>query len=606
MINFKKISIEGFTSIVEPFTLELDKGGLNIIRGKVGSGKTTIPNALTWALYGQSLKLKSSIETWEELRPENYRGVKVNVELEKEGDIYNIIRCKSFKGNITVGHKTKMKGANNIMVLKNGELVGGKGKVLAQKEIQSIIGYSFELFKNSIVFGQKMKRIIEETGPEKKKVFEEAFDVGFVEMAKDNTNAEKGKLVNLKKDFIHDLEVVDERISKYQRSYEFALENETNFNDNINNNLKEYKDNIKETKAELNELLQENNKLVNIEKLEATKKTLENELKVITTNNNLFINSEADIFETQRSIKKLEGERKVGFELCPTCGGKLNRDKAKDMGSKLLNKLKEKKQSLKELEKIYMGIEHIDISPTKKNLEAIVDKISQAKATNKYVENSTNRIKRFEERIQLYNDKIEELRSRKLKVKSLLYDKLTRKLNKESRSIKRKLDKIEKEIEIKNWLINDPLSSNGLKAYIFDSLLGNINDRLDSYEPILGFQIEFGIDLDSHRKDFYQAIMKDNIVIAYEDLSGGQQQLVNTAVAFAIHDVISSMRPLNILFLDEPFESLDADYIDVVSELVYEKSKDKTLYLITHHQSFTATNTNDIHVTQINGHTQIN
>ena len=309
MINFKKISIEGFTSIVEPFTLELDKGGLNIIRGKVGSGKTTIPNALTWALYGQSLKLKSSIETWEELRPENYRGVKVNVELEKEGDIYNIIRCKSFKGNITVGHKTKMKGANNIMVLKNGELVGGKGKALAQKEIQSIIGYSFELFKNSIVFGQKMKRIIEETGPEKKKVFEEAFDVGFVEMAKDNTNAEKGKLVNLKKDFIHDLEVVDERISKYQRSYEFALENESNFNDNNSKNLKEYQDNIKETKAELNELLQENNKLVNIEELEVVKNKLNKEINKINANNILFKNSEEAIFETQAKIAKLEQKR---------------------------------------------------------------------------------------------------------------------------------------------------------------------------------------------------------------------------------------------------------------------------------------------------------
>lgn len=605
MINFIKISAEGFTSIVEPFEFELDRGGLNIIRGKVGSGKTTIPNILTWGLYGQSLKNKSSIETWEELRTDKYRGTKVNIEFEKEGSIYNIIRCKNFKGNITVGHKTKMKGSNNIIILKDNELIDCKGKVLAQKAIDSILGYSFELFKNSIVFGQKMKRIIEETGPEKKKVFEEAFDVGFVEMAKENTNDEKKKLVDLKKDLEHDLEIVDERISKHQRSYDFALENEQNFNIHVDEKVKEYTNNIKETEVELKELQEENNKLINIEELELVKKQLiKKRDKGIATNDN-YVKLRSNIKDIRGQIENIANARKEGFSECPTCGGKLNIFKAKNLNNDNLKRGKELDAELKMYEGLFKAAEFINLEDITKTIEYINDKISQARATNKYVENSKNRTKRLEEKLERLRSSLEGAKSLRLKIKSLLYEKLANKLTQESRKIKRKIDKITKEVEIKNWLINDPLSSNGLKAYIFDSLLGDINDRLDTYEPILGFQIEFGIDLESHRKDFYQAIMKDNIVIAYEDLSGGQQQLVNTAVAFAIHDVISSMKPLNILFLDEPFESLDADYIDVVSELVYEKSKDKTLYLITHHQSFTATNTNDIHVTRVNGQSKI-
>ena len=606
MINFKNINIEGFTSIVEPSTFELDRGdSLNIIRGKVGAGKTTIPNALTWALFGQTLKVKSSIEPWEELRGENYRGTKVTVEFEKDGLTYQVIRCKNFKGNITVGKKVKMKGSSNTILLLEGALIEGKGKVNTQQNINKVLGYSFELFKNSIVFGQKMKRIIEETGPEKKKIFDEAFEVGFIEKAKDNTNSERQKLIGLRKDIEHNIEIVDERLSKYQSNLEFALENESNFDINKNERLKEYSDNIKETKAELKELKKENIKVIDINTLELTKKHIEKELNKSTISNDNFFKLERNITNIQSDISYHEQQRKLGFESCPTCGGKLNKAKASEMNDDSLSKIRKLEKTLFVLKKEYMAIEHIDISKLKRQVEKINDQISEAKANNRYAETYENRLTKLNNRIKSYEEKIDEINDRKLKIKSTLYEKLRNKLINESRKLNKQQRRINKEIEIKDWLINDPLSNNGLKAYIFDSLLNNVNEKLNNYEPILGFQVEFGIDLKSHRKDFYQLIMKEGILISYEDLSGGQQQLVNTAVAFAIHDVISQLRPMNIIFLDEPFESLDVDTIEVVSELVYEKSKDKSLYLITHHQSFSPTNANEIYITNIDGKTQI-
>ena len=60
--------------------------------------------------------------------------------------------------------------------------------------------------------------------------------------------------------------------------------------------------------------------------------------------------------------------------------------------------------------------------------------------------------------------------------------------------------------------------------------------------------------------------------------------------------VISDLRPVNIMFLDEPFESLGNDEIEIVADLVQEKARDKSLFLITHHQSFNPINVNDITV----------
>ena len=53
----------------------------------------------------------------------------------------------------------------------------------------------------------------------------------------------------------------------------------------------------------------------------------------------------------------------------------------------------------------------------------------------------------------------------------------------------------ELELENYNWLINDPLGNNGIKAYLFDSSLDMLNRTLDKYSQVLGFRIEFNIDL---------------------------------------------------------------------------------------------------------------
>lgn len=46
------------------------------------------------------------------------------------------------------------------------------------------MGSSFRLFKNTITFGQRLQRIAESSGPDKKALFEEAFEIGYITVAK--------------------------------------------------------------------------------------------------------------------------------------------------------------------------------------------------------------------------------------------------------------------------------------------------------------------------------------------------------------------------------------------------------------------------------------
>ena len=146
MINFIDVEIEGFGSIVKPIKFQLDLGNtLSVIRGDVGSGKTSVPSALCWALFGKHLKEKASIETWDELKPDNFRGTKVVVNFTKGNTRYSVIRCKSFKGKITVGKNLKTNGSSNLFFLVDGELEkDSKGKINTQENIEKLLGYSFE------------------------------------------------------------------------------------------------------------------------------------------------------------------------------------------------------------------------------------------------------------------------------------------------------------------------------------------------------------------------------------------------------------------------------------------------------------------------------
>lgn len=598
MINFKEIEIEGFGSIVKPTKFTLDLGNtLSVIRGDVGSGKTSIPAALCWALFGKHIKEKASIETWEEIKPINYRGTKVVVTFEKDGINYSVIRCKSFKGKITVGKNTKTNGSSNLFFLIGGELENeSKGKVNTQENIEKVLGYSFDLFKNSIVFGQKMKRIIEESGPNKKKVFEEAFEVGFIEEAKSNTIAEKDKLQNTVNTLTSEIDKLQDKIDNKDELLENALENEKNFETNKQKRLKDIEDDLQEVIKDLKHYNKQNNDYKFDKSLQSKIDNNLKELQNAKKNNQYIIELEKEIYEIQLDISKHEKVINKKPKLCPSCNQPLSDKGYKSMVASAKAAIDILKGNKTDISKQLLKLKTINILPIENELENLKRKQILQNNNKAEVERVKTKLSSLTVKKNKLESEIKLVKKETIKVKSKVYRKQIKRFEKKLKKLKKENESLVKSLEIKQWLINDPLSNNGLKAYMFDNLLSKVNDRLDDYSKILGFQVEFGIDLETHRKDFYQAIMKEGIIIPYEDLSGGQKQLVDTSVAFAIHDVISELRPTNIMFMDEPFESLGVNEIEVVAELVQEKSKDKSLFLITHHQSFNPINVNEISV----------
>lgn len=617
MVKVNSVTAEGFGSLIKQITFQLDLEGLNIIRGRVGSGKTSIPSSLYWGFYGKSLKKGSSIETWEELRTKEYKGTMVRIDFNIGKNHYQIIRCISYKGKIMpASYKGKNpNGGSGLWLIVNGERDTEKNKIVIQKKIIDILGYSPELFINSIIYGQRLKRIIEESGPNKKKLFDEAFETMFIDKAKNKAEAERKDLESLLRTNRTKEESKVQSLEKLSRAYDDMVSYEESFEKDKKKKLKELKEEIVEYEESKNKTIAKLKKIPSTNTSHLEDGLDEVELKYHKAQEEIdkFDSIETNMSKVTQEMEENRGKRAtlVISKECPSCSQPLEYGKR----TKLVETYKEEYAQLasanKKLEKLRDAIDYKKLNKKlaklKEQRKEIKTSILSIKSNVELKNTLESHIREYERKQKKATDKWDKINDSVLEKKSDEHQINIITLRESISVVSQYSIALEKELDLYNWLIKDPLSNSGIKAYIFNSLLSKVNDNLTRYSEILGFRVEFGIDMGTAAKDFYQVIYKDDIIINYPDLSGGQKQLVDTAIALAIHEVIASVRPINILFLDEPFEGLDNDTIDVISDIISYKAQGRSLYLITHHSSFNPTNSNTIYFSlDKNSATEIN
>lgn len=177
-IKFKYMEVEGFRSLVDQTKFNLDRPGLNLIKGVNGAGKTTLFEALVWCLYGANLKgtVSAKVSSWKEVRGKNYKGTAVIVVFEVDGDEYSIYRTVKYgvQGDV-------------LEVTKGVEVIDAKDKKDAQAYINTLLGMDFKVFMNSFMFGQRMTRMVEATSADNRKLFEDLFDMDWIQALKEKT-----------------------------------------------------------------------------------------------------------------------------------------------------------------------------------------------------------------------------------------------------------------------------------------------------------------------------------------------------------------------------------------------------------------------------------
>lgn len=569
MIQFGNIIIEGFCSI--PY-LELNLGskGITVIRGATGEGKTTILSALVWGAYGKNLKGKSDVNTWEKYRPKNYNGTKVEIYFGKDGKTHKITRCLKYKGEVNGAN-----GKDRLIYEIDAVEVSEKNKGEIQALINADLGMSYSLFMNSILFGQGMKRLIQESSSDKKDLFEEIFELEYISKARDIA---KGYYTEALREY-------DEISQKYSSS--------------------------KEKKQSIQRMLDDLKKQANHVKndLSSRVKVLEKKLSLLAK-----AKKENELKETVTYKNRIEQRIQ----------------EARDNQKELLNKINDAKKKTRVSLEEFIGV--IIKLLKRGDIKNSLKRLMEVKKAFGDIERLQDKCSKLADKISNYRDKLEELRDQeyeankvqrdidltKAEIKKLLSEKkagvnmgLIKKYKTQLSTLSDKLQAIESEMEEKRakvdnykWVMDDPLGNRGIKAFLFESSLDILNETLESYSEVLGFSILFYVDIQGVKKDFNTQIIMDGIEVSYEELSGGQKTLVNIAMAFAMNEVMTKAKGINIAFLDEVFENLSSEYVDLVIGLIRKIYKDKTLYLISHQESLPIPNARVLTVTRERGLSQ--
>lgn len=552
MIQFGNIIIEGFCSI--PYLeLNLGSNGITVIRGATGEGKTTILSALVWGVYGKNLKGKSDVNTWEKYRPKNYNGTKVEIYFGKDGKTHRITRCLKYKGEVNGA-----KGKDRLIYEIDAVEVSEKNKGEIQALINADLGMSYSLFMNSILFGQGMKRLIQESSSDKKDLFEEIFELEYISKARDIA---KGYYTEALREY-------NEISQKYSSS--------------------------KEKKQSIQRMLDDLKKQANHVKndLSSRVKVLEKKLSLLAK-----AKKENELKETVTYKNRIEQRIQ----------------EARDNQKELLNKINDAKKKTRVSLEEFIGV--IIKLLKRGDIKNSLKRLMEVKKAFGDIERLQDKCSKLADKISNYRDKLEELRDQEyeankvqrdidlthVEIKKLLSEKragvnpgLIKKYKTQLSTISDKLQSIESEMEEKRakvdnykWVMDDPLGNRGIKAFLFESSLDILNETLESYSEVLGFSILFYVDIQGVKKDFNTQIIMDGIEVSYEELSGGQKTLVNIAMVLAMNSMIRRNCRINVLFLDEVFEGLDREYCDTVSKLLERISitEKLTVFMVTHQES---------------------
>jgi DNA repair exonuclease SbcCD ATPase subunit len=599
MIKFRRLKVEGFGSIREA-EFEFRDNGITLIKGNNGTGKSSLINPIVWVLYGNLLKSNSSVETWEHKRLPDYKGLKIELTLEdKEGKEHTITRCKNYSGKVDGA-----KGMNRLILSSSNK---NKTKEVQDDILDILNNMPLELFSQSIIFGQKVKSLVEEKGASRKKLLEHCLNFDMIQEAIEKIKTENGHITNLyDKTYngytksLSELEILLHQIENVDIKYKSKLELYEKQVELYNKSIKNLSKKPESVKPLIKEIESLNKSLSNISLEEIDRYTKElNQLKKDLSDKNL------ELAKSIHSDKKQIDEYSKGF-VCDICGQdttKFNKDKVKTLKKNVDTLMNQQAEIVNQINNNQLQLDKLLNKKVEYNSIERKIKDLEAEVKSKSFDNS-DEIKRINEELKLLvkpekPDKIVLLETKE-------------NLKKDIKIVEKTLKKLKRKQKINEWLLKEPLSNKGLKSYLFDNLLmGKINKYISNYTFDMPFDILFKVDHESGNKDVVIEILQQwgeeqAMPVMYDDLSGGQKQIINVITLLAIHDLVAEVNPFNCMILDEIFESLDSNNIELVSSLLEKKARNYEVFIITHHLGFNPTNVKVINtILDENGLTKI-
>ena len=516
----------------------------NLIVGTNGAGKSTILDALTFALFNKPFR---KINKAQLVNATNERECMVEVEFSINSRDY-IIR-RGIKPNV-------------FDIEVNGVALNKEADDRSMQRIleETILKLNYKSFTQIVILGSStFVPFMQLTGAIRRDVIEDLLDIRIFS-AMNNIIREQ---IKEQKQQIKSLDLKKENISdKLQMQKKFIGEIEKQSYEQIDVN----KDKMKvlgienDTHIEHNDLLESN-----IEDIVKEQEEVTDACNKLVKLNNL----KGKISQKVASITK-EHKFFTQNTVCPTCDQNIEE-------SFRLNRIDDVQNKAKELKRGFVDLE--ETIKLEENRERHFNKLSKeiTKLNNDISQNNT-RISVNQKQIRQLENEVQTI-TEQLKNRNIEHEKLA--------EFKTNLKKTEEELATKKEEIiyhdfaYSLLKDDGVKTKIIKKYLPFINQQVNRYLQLMEFYINFKLN-EEFSESIESPIHED---FSYSSFSEGEKMRIDLALLFTWREVarVKNSVNTNLLIMDEVFDSsLDSMGTDEFLKIIRFIIKDANIFVISH------------------------
>ena len=564
MITFEKIRWKNFLSTGNHFTeLALNTNSTTLIVGTNGAGKSTVLDALCFALYGKPFR---KINKPQLVNSTNEKDCNVEVEFSIGSVNWKVVR--GIKPNV-------------FEIWRNGEVLDQKAAAVEQQKWleQNVLKMNYKSFTQIVILGSStFVPFMQLSAQNRRDVIEDLLDIRIF-----------STMNNVLKDRIRSLKDEVKVLDLKKESLNEKVDMQKNFIDELENRSKK---NIKDKELKIGKLLCEENTYM------GSNEELERKLKDLNENLNEYTGAK----EKLRTLGNLKGKisNKVSTitkehkfftqnTVCPTCNQDIEESFRINRINDAQDKAKELQSGFQELEEAINREEERERQFTilSKEITSLTHGISK---NNTQISGCQRQIRDLESEIQRITEQLANRNIENEKLESL------------NENLKTTYDNLAQRKDTINYhdFSYSLLKDGGVKSKIIKKYLPLINQQVNRYLQMMDFYINFTLD-EEFNETVQSPIHED---FSYASFSEGEKMRIDLALLFTWREVarIKNSVNTNLLIMDEVFDSsLDGFGTEEFLKIIRFVIQDANVFVISHKQGMEDRFDNSIRFEKIKG-----
>jgi DNA repair exonuclease SbcCD ATPase subunit len=543
MILFKKLRWKNVLSTGNVFTeIDLNKSNTTLIVGENGAGKSTILDALTFALFNKPFRKINKPQLMNSITEKN---LVVEIEFSISNNEYKIIR--GIKPGIFEVHK-------------NGSLLNQSADSKDYQEIleKQILKINYKSFCQVVVLGSaSFVPFMQLPTGQRREIIEDLLDLQIFttmnSLLKEKVSTNNKSLLVCE----NDIELIKEKINLVK---EHIIEKKQNNEKIIDEKKSILLDTLKQTEDYMNKIYDIKK---NIESLKEKTIDLDNFNKKLKKLTSLKHQIEA-------KLDILNGEIKFFNEHdnCPTCKQEIdNIFKCETVENK-----------------------NIEVNEVESGLSLLIEQYNEIESKVKEIMKLNEQLSGLNMQSHILNTKIDSLNSYREQLEKEI--KNIKNTNKEDETDK--LKQLNSNLEDFSLLFNELqeerktygyasaiLKDGGIKSKIVKQYIPVINKLINKYLSSMEFMCHF--ELNEQFEETIKSRFRDKF--SYSSFSEGEKMRINLAILFTWRAVSKLRNSINtnLLIMDEVFDSsLDSNGTEEFMKILNQFTKDTNTFIISH------------------------